>query len=87
MLGEEWGEEEDEHGPRRISIFNGGRDADRLEFSVMLVPRGDTPTLDTIKQYADAGATRLVVAALASASGSGIEAVKSVAPVVERAQQ
>lgn len=65
----------------------GGRDADQLEFSVMLVPQGDDPTVDTIKQYAEAGVTRLVVAALASASGSGIEAVKSVAPVVERAQR
>jgi len=31
--------------------------------------------------------TRVVVAALASASGSGIEAVKSLAPIVERAQR
>jgi probable F420-dependent oxidoreductase len=64
-----------------------GRDPDRLEFSALLVPQGDGPTVDTIKQYAEAGVTRLVVAALASASGSGIEAVKSVAPIVERAQR
>jgi len=64
-----------------------GRDPDRLEFSVLLVPQGDGPTVDTIKQYAEAGVTRLVVAALASASGSGLEAVKSVAPIVERAQR
>lgn len=64
-----------------------GRDPDRLEFSVLLVPQGDGPTVDTIKQYDEAGVTRVVVAALASASGSGIEAVKSLAPIVERAQR
>jgi probable F420-dependent oxidoreductase len=64
-----------------------GRDSDRLEFSVLVVPQGDGPTVDTIKQYAEAGVTRLVVAALASASGNGIEAVKSLAPIVERAQR
>jgi probable F420-dependent oxidoreductase len=64
-----------------------GRDPDRLEFSVLLVPQGDGPTVDTIKQYDEAGVTRVVVVALASASGSGIEAVKSLAPIVERAQR
>lgn len=64
-----------------------GRDPDRLEFSVILMPQGDGPTVDTIKQYAEAGVTRLIIAALGSASGSGIEAVKSLAPIVERAQR
>ena len=63
-----------------------GRDPDSLEFSTLLMAQGDGPTLDTMKAYEDAGLSRLVVLAWAAATGSGVEAVKSLAPVVERAQ-
>ena len=64
-----------------------GRDPDSLEFSTLLMAQGDGPTLDTMRAYADAGLSRLVVLAAAAATGSGVEAVKSLAPIVERAQQ
>lgn len=64
-----------------------GRDPDRLEFSTLLMAQGDGPTVDTMQAYAEAGLSRLVVLAWAAASGSGVEAVKSLAPVVERAQR
>ena len=64
-----------------------GRDPDSLEFSTLLMAQGDGPTLDTMRTYADAGLSRLVVLAAAAATGSGVEAVKSLAPIVERARQ
>ena len=39
-----------------------------------------------MRAYEDAGLSRLVVLAWAAATGSGVEAVKSLAPIVERAQ-
>jgi len=38
-----------------------------------------------MKRYADAGVTRLVVAAAAAAHSDGVKAVQGVAAVVERA--
>ena len=64
-----------------------GRDPDSLEFSTLLMAQGDGPTLDTMRAYEDAGLSRLVVLAWAAATSSGVEAVKSLAPIVERAQQ
>jgi probable F420-dependent oxidoreductase len=64
-----------------------GRDPDSLEFSTLLMAQGDGPTVDTMKAYEEAGLSRLVVLASAAATGSGVEAVKSLAPIVERAQQ
>jgi probable F420-dependent oxidoreductase len=64
-----------------------GRDPDNLDFSVLLMSQGDGPTVETMKQYQDAGVSRLVVLAWAAAAGNGIEAVKSFAPLVERAQR
>jgi hypothetical protein len=40
-----------------------------------------------MKQYQDAGVSRMIVLASAAASGSGVEAVKGLAPIVERAQK
>jgi aspartate-semialdehyde dehydrogenase len=45
------------------------------------------PTVELMKQYQDAGVSRMIVLAWAAASGSGVEAVKSFAPVVEQAQK
>jgi len=61
-----------------------GRDADKLEFSVLLMG-DDGPSGETIKNYEEAGVTRLVVLAAAAAAGDGIKAVRDLAPVVERA--
>jgi probable F420-dependent oxidoreductase len=64
-----------------------GRNPESLEFSVFLLAQDGGPDVDTIKRYQEAGVSRLVVLAWAAASGSGIEAVKSFAPIVERAQR
>jgi probable F420-dependent oxidoreductase len=60
-----------------------GRDADKLEFSVLLMG-GDGPSADQMKQYAEAGVTRLVVAAAAAVAADGVKAVHDLAPMAER---
>jgi probable F420-dependent oxidoreductase len=59
-----------------------GRDPAQLEFSVLLMG-GAPPAADAMKQYAEAGVSRLVIAAAGSAAGDGVKAVREVAPVVE----
>lgn len=61
-----------------------GRDPDKLEFSVLLMG-GEGPSADAMKQYRDAGVSRLVVLAAAAASGDGVKAVREIAPLAERA--
>jgi probable F420-dependent oxidoreductase len=61
-----------------------GRDASKLEFSVLMMG-GAPPSADMMKQYAEAGVSRLVVAAAASAAGDGVAAVRTLSPVVETA--
>ncbi|MGH7931803.1 MAG: LLM class F420-dependent oxidoreductase [Candidatus Binataceae bacterium] len=61
-----------------------GREADKLEFGVLLQA---PPALDAIRQYAEAGVSRVVVAAGAAALGDGVKAVRDVAVMVERAAQ
>jgi probable F420-dependent oxidoreductase len=59
-----------------------GRDPDKLEFSVLLM--GGKPLApDVVEQYAEAGVSRLVIAASASASGDGVKAVQEAAPAIE----
>jgi len=64
-----------------------GRDPEKLEFSVLMMAQGEGPSVDTMKRYQEAGVSRMIVLAGAAASGSGVEAVKGLAPVVERAQK
>jgi probable F420-dependent oxidoreductase len=64
-----------------------GRDPEKLEFSVLMMAQGDGPSVDTMKRYQEAGVSRMIVLAGAAASGSGVEAVKGLASVVERAQK
>src|SRR5262245_11339227 len=64
-----------------------GRDPEKIEFSVLMMAQGEGPTIDTMKQYQEAGVSRMIVLAWASVSGGGVEAVKSLAPIVERAQK
>jgi probable F420-dependent oxidoreductase len=58
-----------------------GRDSSKLEFTVLLMG-GSQPSVDVMRQYTDAGVTRLVIAAAGSAVGDGVRAVRDVAPVV-----
>lgn len=66
----------------KLMATEAGRDANKLEFGVLLQA---VPALDTIKQYAEAGVSRIVVAAGAAAFGEGVKAVRDVAVMVERA--
>jgi len=61
-----------------------GRDPAKLEFSVLLMGAKPLAT-DTVKQYAEAGVSRLVLAAAASAHGDGVRAVREQAPSLEAA--
>ncbi len=69
---------------RRMAREDYGRDPERLEFSVLMMG-GQKPTKELMKRYAEAGVTRLIVAAAASAHGDGIKAVEEAAAVVEQA--
>ena len=61
-----------------------GRDPEKIEFSV-LVMGGATPSKDILKQYREAGISRVVVAAAGSADGDGIEAVRALEGLVNAA--
>ncbi|MGH8275893.1 MAG: LLM class flavin-dependent oxidoreductase, partial [Steroidobacteraceae bacterium] len=61
-----------------------GRDPAQLEFSVLLMG-GAVPTVDTMKQYAEAGVSRLVIAAAGTVAGDGVRAVRELGAVVEAA--
>ena len=60
-----------------------GRDPSKLEFSVLLTGT-DGPSADLIKQYEEAGVSRLVLAASA-VSEDGVKIVRGVGSIVERA--
>jgi probable F420-dependent oxidoreductase len=62
-----------------------GRDPAKLEFGVLLMAGGAAPKADTLKQYRDAGITRVVVAAAGSANGDGIKAIRELEGVVAAA--
>ncbi|MFZ0657599.1 MAG: LLM class F420-dependent oxidoreductase [Candidatus Binataceae bacterium] len=60
-----------------------GRDPAKLEFSVLLMG-AEGPTADAMKQYQEAGVSRLVVAASA-VSEDGVKVVRGLGSIVERA--
>jgi probable F420-dependent oxidoreductase len=60
-----------------------GRDPAKLEFSVLLMG-GDGATADVMKQYEEAGVSRLVIGASA-VSEDGVKVVRGIGSIVERA--
>jgi probable F420-dependent oxidoreductase len=68
-----------------------GRNPDALEVTAIVDPRDGHLTVDDLKRYRDAGASRIVVYSQKTrqedAEGKGLEVVKRSAPIVERAQQ
>jgi len=65
-----------------------GRDPERMEFSVMLgIGAQQTPSPDALKRYAAAGISRVIILAAEMAARDGVEVVKGLAPLVERAAQ
>jgi alkanesulfonate monooxygenase SsuD/methylene tetrahydromethanopterin reductase-like flavin-dependent oxidoreductase (luciferase family) len=68
-----------------------GRKADSLHITALVDPEESGPSLDDLKKYADAGASRVVLfsqrMAIAIADGAALELIKRFEPVVERAQK
>jgi hypothetical protein len=68
-----------------------GRKADALHITALVDPHESGPSLDDLKKYADAGASRVVLfsqrMAIAIADGAALEFIKRFEPVVERAQK
>ena len=63
-----------------------GRDHERMEFSVMLgIGAQQTPSPDALARYAAAGISRVIMLAAETAARDGVEVVKELAPLVERA--
>jgi probable F420-dependent oxidoreductase len=63
-----------------------GRDPERMEFSVMLgIGAQQTPSPDALQRYAVAGISRVIILAAEIAARDGVEVVKGLAPLVERA--
>ncbi len=60
-----------------------GRDGDKLEFSVLLTG-GDGPSVDLMKQYEDAGVSRLVIGAAGTVAADGVKAVRALGSIAER---
>jgi hypothetical protein len=62
-----------------------------LQVTAIVEPRNDSPSVDDLKRYRDAGASRVVVFSQQigkdAADGKALEIVKRLAPVVERAQK
>jgi len=61
-----------------------GRDPAQLEFSVLLMG-GAPPNSDVMRQYAEAGVSRLVIATAGTVTGDGVATIRAFAPVVEAA--
>jgi len=68
-----------------------GRNPDAVQVTAIVDPRKDSPSVDDLKRYRDAGASRVVVFSQQigkdAADGKALEIVKRLAPVVERAQK
>lgn len=62
-----------------------GRDPDGIEFSVVLTPGDGFPTLDHMNRYRAAGMRRIVLRVTEAATGSGVAAVRRLAPFLEQA--
>src|SRR6202011_429082 len=68
-----------------------GREAGALHITALVDPHESGPSLEDLKRYADAGASRVVLfsqrMAIAIADGAAIESIKRFEPVVERAKK
>jgi len=68
-----------------------GRNPDSLQVTAIVDPCDGGPSVDDLKRYRDAGASRVVVYSQQTrqddADGKALEVVKRLAAVVERAQQ
>jgi len=75
---------------RKLTV-EAGRNPDALAVTAIVDPRNDRPSVDDLKRYRDAGASRVVVYSQQTrqddADGKALETVKRLATVVERGQK
>jgi len=76
---------------RKLTV-EAGRNPDTLQVTTIVDPgKGEGPSVDDLKRYRDAGASRVVVFSQQmgtdAADGKALELVQRFAPVVERAQK
>lgn len=68
-----------------------GRNPDILQVTAIVDPRDGGPSVDDLKRYRDAGASRIVIYSQQTrqddADGQALQVVKRLAPIVERAQK
>lgn len=68
-----------------------GRNPDTLHITALVDPRESGPSLDDLRQYAEAGASRVILFSqkigIAMADGGALDLIKRFEPVVERAQR
>ncbi|MBI3303147.1 MAG: LLM class F420-dependent oxidoreductase [Deltaproteobacteria bacterium] len=78
-------------GTLRKLTKEAGRNPDALQVTAIVDARNDGPSVDELKRYRDAGASRVIVFSqrlgTEAADGKALEIVKRLAPVVERAQK
>lgn len=63
-----------------------GRDPGEIEFSVLLTPREGFPSRDDMGRYRAAGMRRIMLRVMEAVTGSGVEAVRRLEPILEQAR-
>jgi len=75
---------------RKLATTN-GRNPDALQITAIVDPREDGPSVEELRAYKDAGASRVMVFSqklgIAMADGAALDLVKRYAPVVDRARR
>ena len=75
---------------RKLTV-EAGRNPETVQVTAIVEPRNGGPSVDELKRYQEAGASRVVVFSqqmgTEAADGKGLELVKQLASVVERAQK
>jgi len=75
----------------RKLVQEAGRNPDAIQVTALVEPRDGGPSVEELKRYRDAGASRVIVFSqqmgTEAADGKALALVKQLAPVVERAQK
>ena len=64
-----------------------GRNPDQIEFSVLLTPNGEFPTLRDMIQYQTAGIRRIIFRVMEAATANGVTAVKRFESFLDQARK
>ena len=75
----------------RKLVQEAGRNPDAIQVTALVEPRDGGPSVEELKRYRDAGASRVIVFSqqmgTEAADGKALALIKQLAPVVERAQK